>query len=121
KARALQHLETGGFTLGVGHDQQPISGFNNPQLYPQMFPWLFPYGKGGIGQQRHSKKMSESEHKKLLLMYHDKRFQTDTYFPMIAFNQEQVKKGATGSYLLAKRQKWGEISDRLLKVNPDVL
>ncbi|KAF4618022.1 hypothetical protein D9613_012864 [Agrocybe pediades] len=40
---------------------------------------------------------------------------------MIAFNQEKIKKGATGSYLLAKRQQWASISKRLLSVNPDEL
>ena len=42
-----------------------------------------------------------TKHKQNLLMYHDKRFQTDFYFPMIAFNHEQLKAGVTGSFLLA--------------------
>ncbi|KAF9547540.1 hypothetical protein CPC08DRAFT_610906, partial [Agrocybe pediades] len=54
-------------------------------------------------------------------LYYDKRFQTDYYFPMIAFNQEQIKKGATGSHLLARRKNFRDISARLLNVNPDVL
>ncbi|KAF9553065.1 hypothetical protein CPC08DRAFT_646086, partial [Agrocybe pediades] len=86
-----------------------------------MFPWLFPYGYGGIGQPRHASKLSEAEHKKHLIQYHDKRFQTDYYFPMIAFNQDQMKKGATGSHLLAKRQNFHDISARLLSVDPQVL
>src|SRR6267378_1347955 len=53
-----------------------------------MFPWLFPYGYGGIGQKHHFGTISETTHKHNLLMYHDKHFQTDFYFPMIAFNHE---------------------------------
>ena len=102
KVPALRHLEKGGHSLAVGHNSSPQSLYHNPQLYPQMFPWLFPYGKGGIRQQVHASKISEAEHKKMLLMYYDKHFQTDYYFPMIAFNQEQIKKGTTGSFLLAK-------------------
>ena len=74
KARALKHLHDGGKVLGIRHEDKPQSMYDNPQAYPQMFPWLFPYGYGGIGQERLLKKMSEAEHKKHLLMYHDKRF-----------------------------------------------
>ena len=110
KARTLEHLESMGKTLGIGHGEIPISIYDNPQSYPQMFPWLFPYGHGGIGQIHLKNKISEAVHKRQLLMYHDKRFQTDLYFPMIAFNHEQIKAGTSGSFLLAKQHKFGEIS-----------
>jgi hypothetical protein len=121
KARALQHLAEKGSTLGISHDSRPQSMYDNPQAYPQMFPWLFPYGYGGIGQKCHFAKISETTHKKNLLMYHDKRFQTDFYFPMIAFNHEQLKAGITGSFLLTKRKNWPNISNRLKSLNHDVL
>ncbi|KAF8195353.1 hypothetical protein K438DRAFT_1968663 [Mycena galopus ATCC 62051] len=77
KAKALTHLANGGQTLGVGHAETPEPTWKNVQLYPQMFPWLFPYGLGGIGHESHKKRFSEGKHKHHLLMYHDKRFQTD--------------------------------------------
>jgi hypothetical protein len=80
KAAALKHLDIGGSMLAVGHNSEPESIYNNPHLYPQMFPWLFPYGLGGIG----STSLSDKEHKRHLLMYHDKRFQTDINFPFVA-------------------------------------
>ena len=103
KIKALQHLGNGGMALGIGHSEDPLSIYNNSQLYPQLFPWLFPYGLGGIGQYRHKHKLSEKEHKKWLLQYYDKRFQTDLYFPIIAFNHEQIKASVTGSFIMAKR------------------
>jgi hypothetical protein len=121
KARALKHLEDGGKTLGIGHEDKPQSMYDNPQAYPQMFPWLFPYGYGGIGQSRLKRKITEADHKKCLLMYHDKQFQTDLYFPIVAFNHEQMKAGITGSFLLAKRKKFGEISKRLMDLNRSML
>lgn len=121
KARAFKHLESQGKTLGIGHDDKPLSMYDNPEAYPQMFPWLFPYGYGGIGQAQLKKKVSEAEHKRSLLMYHDKRFQTDLYFPIVAFNHEQMKAGVTGSFLLAKRQSFNEISRRLTSLDPNVL
>ena len=121
KARALQHLDSEGRTLGIGHSESPESLYDNPQAYPQMFPWLFPYGLGGIGQAQHKGKYSEINHKRHLLMYHDKRFQTDIYFPIIAFNHSQMKSGITGSFLLAKRRQFPEITQRLMQINPSVL
>ena len=121
KARALQHLVEKGSALGISHDSKPQSMYDNPQAYPQMFPWLFPYGFGGIGQKCHFAKISEITHKQNLLMYHDKRFQTDFYFPMIAFNHEQLKAGVTGSFLLTKRKMWPTISNRLKSLNHDIL
>ena len=121
KARALRHLESEGKILGIGHDNVPQSLYNNPQAYPQMFPWLFPYGFGGIGQSPLKKKMSELEHKRQLLMYHDKRFQCDLYFPIVAFNHEQVKSGITGSFLVAKRRNFANISRRLMSLDTSVL
>ncbi|KAJ7254481.1 hypothetical protein C8J57DRAFT_1236723 [Mycena rebaudengoi] len=103
KAKTLDHLANNGQTLGFGHSAEPQSMFKNVQLYPQMFPWLFPYGLGGIGHHEHRHRISEAAHKRFLLMYHDKRFQTDLYFPMVAFNELQIKAGKTGSHLLAKK------------------
>ncbi|KAJ6449108.1 hypothetical protein C8R45DRAFT_1057318 [Mycena sanguinolenta] len=54
-------------------------------------------------------------------MYHDKRFQTDLYFPMVAFHDLQIKAGVTGSHLLAKRKNFGNIVKRLDSIDPAVL
>ncbi|KAJ7132918.1 PIF1-like helicase-domain-containing protein [Mycena filopes] len=105
KAVALTHLTNKGAMLGIGRSDTPESMYNNVGAYPGMFPWLFPYGKGGIGHERHKKILSDKAHKKNLLMYHDKRFQFDMYFPML-------KGSALGSSLLVKR--------RLLRTNPEV-
>ncbi|KAJ7163697.1 hypothetical protein C8R46DRAFT_848328, partial [Mycena filopes] len=53
-------------------------------------------------------------------MYWDKRFQLDTYFPMVAFNHEQVKGASNGSRITAKRANFKDISRRLLSINPEV-
>ncbi|KAF9455305.1 hypothetical protein BDZ94DRAFT_1231032, partial [Collybia nuda] len=72
KARALKHIATDGVTLGVGHDINPQSIYDNPQAYPGMFPWLFPYGYGGFRNGIIEGKFGEISHKRHLLMYHDK-------------------------------------------------
>jgi hypothetical protein len=65
KMKALQHLDSQGKFLSIGHSGEPESIWHNPQLYPQMFPWLFPYGLGGVGSIHG---LSDKEHKKWLLM-----------------------------------------------------
>ncbi|KAJ7033855.1 hypothetical protein C8F04DRAFT_901399, partial [Mycena alexandri] len=121
KARALDHLMTEGKTLGIGHSAQPESMYDNPQAYPQMFPWLFPYGMGGFENENIVGRISEESHKRKLLLYHDKRFQTDVYFPIVAFNHAQMKSSSTSSFLVAKRAKFPDIADRLLGLNLPVL
>ncbi|KAJ6598815.1 hypothetical protein B0H10DRAFT_1728551, partial [Mycena sp. CBHHK59/15] len=91
KAKALSHLKSKGKTLGVGQAEEPESMYHNLHLYPQMFPWLFPYSYSGFGYPVHKKVLSEKAHKGHLLMYHGKRFQTDLYFPMVGFNDMQIK------------------------------
>ncbi|KAJ6631994.1 hypothetical protein B0H10DRAFT_1771662 [Mycena sp. CBHHK59/15] len=76
KAKTLEHLASGGKTLGVGHSETPESLYNNLQFYPKMLPWLFPYVLGGIGHPFHKCWKKEGRHKCHLLMYHDKQFKT---------------------------------------------
>ena len=54
-------------------------------------------------------------------MYHDKHFQTDFYFLMVAFNHEQLKAGVMGSFLLTKIKMWPGISNHLKSLNHDIL
>jgi len=121
KAIALKHLTSNRKMLAVGHTLQPESIYDNPQLFPQMLPWLFPYGLGGIGNVEQQGNSSDIAYKRHLLMYHDKRFQTDPYFPLIAFNHEQIKQSTTGGYLLARKSMFEDISKRLMDVDTSAL
>jgi hypothetical protein len=118
KVKALQHLNSQGKFLAIGHSKEPESIWHNPQLYPQMFPWLFPYGLGGVGTING---LSDKEHKKWLLMYHDKRFQTDQDFPFIAFSHEQIKTASSQSFLLADKAVFNDIKQRILTLDNSVL
>jgi len=46
KRIALQHLNSSGKMLAIGHLSKYESIHTNPVLYLQLFPWLFPYGLG---------------------------------------------------------------------------
>ncbi|KAI0075440.1 hypothetical protein K474DRAFT_1558022, partial [Panus rudis PR-1116 ss-1] len=54
-------------------------------------------------------------------MYYDKRFQMDPMFPLIAFNHEQIKRSTTGGFLLAERQNFDDVANRLFTLNDDTL
>ncbi|KAJ7938882.1 hypothetical protein B0H13DRAFT_1587302, partial [Mycena leptocephala] len=97
----------------VGHAGDPEPTWKNVQLYPEMFPWLFPYGLVGIGHPSHKKRFSEAKHKHHLLLA-----ATDLYFHMVAFNDLQIKAGATGSHLLAKRKNFAIVVKPLGDIEP---
>ena len=118
KAKALHHLNAQGKFLAIGHGEQPESIWHNPQLYPQMFPWLFPYGLGGVGSVEG---IADKEHKRWLLMYHDKRFQMDHDFPFIAFSHEQIKTASSQCFLLAEKKIFNDIKQRILNVDSTVI
>ncbi|KAJ7153848.1 hypothetical protein C8R46DRAFT_1163005 [Mycena filopes] len=103
KLVALQHLTHKGGMLGIGRSELPVSMYDDPSAYPGMFPWLFPNKQG------------ELTRKKALLLYHDKQFQLDTYFPMVAFNHEQLKAASTGTRRLSAvdPRGAGRIADRM--------
>ena len=121
KAIALRHLEGLGKVLAIGCGSDPVSMYDNPQSYLQMFPWLFPYGLDRIGQLIHKGVIVEDTQKRKLLLYYDKRFQSDPYFSMVAFNQSQIKSAVTGSFLMAAKSRFGDVVDCLNKINSAVL
>jgi Helitron helicase-like domain at N-terminus/PIF1-like helicase len=121
KAKALEHLMKDGKIMFVGHASQPESIYKNSQLFPSMMPWLFPYGLGGICNNLHQGPMSTIAHKRHLLMYHDKRFQMDPGFALIALNHEQIQESTTGGYLIAEKSSFSEITDRLHNIDLNVL
>jgi hypothetical protein len=71
EAIALKHLTSHGKVLATGHEKQPESIYNNPQLFPQMMPWLYPYGLGGLSNPLQQGRLSDIAHKRHLLMYHE--------------------------------------------------
>ena len=121
RALALQHLIKDQNILFVGHDAKPESMFNNCQLFPSMMPWLFPYGLGGIGNSNIIGPMSSISQKKYLLMYHDKRFQTDPGFPLIAFNQEQIQQSSSAGFVTAEKPYFAEVAKRLMTLDKSAL
>ena len=65
--------------------------------------------------------VSEEKHKMQLLMYYDKWFQLEILFPLVALNHEQIKNSTTAGYLLADKNKFNDIAERLMSVNESVL
>ncbi|KAF8577640.1 hypothetical protein K439DRAFT_1649036 [Ramaria rubella] len=55
------------------------------------------------------------------MLFHDKRFQTDPDFPLVAFNHRQIKDSSTRSFLLPDRIHFDSIVDRLLSISIPVL
>ena len=120
KSLAFNHMENNGSALGIGHAAEPESIFDNPDLYPLAFPWLFPYGLGGIKNDKQIH-VSEAARVKHLLMYHDKRFQLDPTFILMAFNHQQIKSSTLGGHLLAKHKSFPLVVEHLEQIDTDVM
>ncbi|TFK59151.1 hypothetical protein BDN72DRAFT_873081 [Pluteus cervinus] len=54
-------------------------------------------------------------------MYYDKRFQTDAFFPFVAFSHQQIKACVTGGNLVVDRGNFDQITERVMNLNPTVL
>lgn len=118
---AKAHFLQGGAALAIGRSAEPESIYSNPQLYPKAFPWLFPYGLGGIGNKNGHSVVGDATRKRALLMYHDKRFQKDPIFSLVALNHEQIKSSTTGSFVLTKKAKFESIKERVLNTDVGIM
>ena len=54
-------------------------------------------------------------------MYHDKRFQLEPLFPLVALNHEQIKESTLAGYLLADKKQFNDIANRLLNISDETL
>ncbi|KAH7905263.1 hypothetical protein BJ138DRAFT_992481, partial [Hygrophoropsis aurantiaca] len=54
-------------------------------------------------------------------MYHDKRFQVDEHFPLIAFNHEQIKDSTTAGFVLTNKRAFKDIIERMFSIDMGVL
>jgi hypothetical protein len=45
----------------------------------------------------------------------------DSYFPLVAFNHEQIKSGTTGGFLLTEKHNFNNIAERLMNIDTTVL
>ena len=65
--------------------------------------------------------ISDKKHKRHLLIYHNKCFQTDINFTFVAFSHEQIKFSTTQSFSLADQSQFSDISKRFMNINWSVM
>ena len=54
-------------------------------------------------------------------MYHNKCFQLEPLFPLVALNHEQIKACTTAGYLLADKNQFDDIAKRLVNLKEGTL
>ncbi|KAI0753906.1 hypothetical protein BC629DRAFT_1663000 [Irpex lacteus] len=119
-SRAMYHLKAGGGVLSVGSRSSPESIYDNPELFPGLFPWLYPYGLGGPESPR-KVDLPRSMYFRACLLYHDRRFQQDPYFPFIVLNQSQIRESSVGGYILTERRNFNSVADKILSTDTEAL
>ena len=88
KAAALKHLKDGGGYLAVQHGSQPVSEYDDKNLFPLLYPMLFPYGTGGFSKCQKMKLSFEALGQHYLGLF-DKHFQEHYSFMFVFFNMIQ--------------------------------
>jgi len=106
----------------TGNSSRTAFGPNTARFFAELvFPWLFPFGHGGIGNSHISVRISSEKQKKHYLLYHDKCFQLDRLFPLVAFSHEQVKSATSAGFIVSKQSMFEQICSCIERVNGDVL
>ena len=54
-------------------------------------------------------------------MYHDKCFQVDHQFTLIAFNHEQIRKVTKNAYVITNRANFPKVVNRIQNIDVEVL
>ncbi|KAA1477907.1 hypothetical protein DENSPDRAFT_787314 [Dentipellis sp. KUC8613] len=54
------------------------------------------------------------------MLYHDKRFQMDPLFPLVALNHQQIQHSTTGGFLLTQKSKFPLMAERLVKASANI-
>ena len=54
-------------------------------------------------------------------MYHDKRFQYESHFPLLLNNHEQIRQATTGGFLMTNRKNFQNIVNRVMSIDTNCL
>lgn len=87
--------------LRVGHHEDPVNTYDNPQYWVNSMPWLFPCGTGGAELERPSD-LTLLEWVRHCLNYYDDRFRTDPAFLFVVYKCLQVRDRVTKARILSK-------------------
>ena len=120
KAAALKHLKDGGGYLAVQHGSQPVSEYDDENLFPLLYPTLFPYGTGGFSKCQKTKLSFEALGQHYLGLF-DKRFQEHYSFMFVFFNMIQQRVASQQTNLRASRVDFNMIASDLVNVSNDAI
>ncbi|KAI0340976.1 hypothetical protein BDW22DRAFT_1333795, partial [Trametopsis cervina] len=74
-----------------------------------------------MGNKAVRKKLAHASHVKHLLLYADRRFAVDQYFPFIVFNQQQIRGSSYGGYALTNKSNVDAVVQKIMAVDPAAL
>ncbi|KAE9389474.1 hypothetical protein BT96DRAFT_834826, partial [Gymnopus androsaceus JB14] len=105
----------------IHYKLDPITEYNNPDLFLGMFPTLFPLGIGGFEESSRNPSVSLEMHAKHLLNLGDRCFWYHYFYLFVALNLIQWWKAHLHTSLSIKSSRFSTIAPALLSVHPDVL
>ena len=93
--------QTAAEALRVGHHEDPVNTYGNPQYWVNSMPWLFPNGTGGAELDRPSD-LSLLEWVRHCLNFHDDRFRSDPAFLFVVYKCLQIRDRVSKTRILSK-------------------
>jgi hypothetical protein len=121
-AAAVRHVKKkGGGYIEVGHAENPVNEFGNPDLFPMIYPSLFPYGVGGCEDQSRVHHISLQSHVKHLFSLSDRRFQEHPCFMFTAFNILQRRAVLLHTSLKVKRSSFASVAEMFAAISSDAV
>ncbi|KAI0341027.1 hypothetical protein BDW22DRAFT_1333245, partial [Trametopsis cervina] len=68
-----------------------------------------------------NKCLAQATHVRHLLLYADRRFAVDQYFPFIVFNQQQIRGSSYGGYALTNKSNIESVVQKIMDIDPNAL
>jgi len=87
--------------IRVGHHEDPVNTYGNPEYWVNSMPWLFPNGTGGAELDRPTD-LSLTDWVKHCLNFHDDRFRKDPAFLFVVYKCLQIRDRVSKTRILSK-------------------
>ncbi len=104
----------------VPHGPEPVSEYNNPDIWTGGYPWLFPYGLGAPEDDRRDK-VSLERWIKFILQHHFDRFQQDHGLIFHVFNVLKKRDVCLHTAMSVRHHRFSETAEILNNLSSERL
>ncbi|KAF9033428.1 hypothetical protein BDZ89DRAFT_904877, partial [Hymenopellis radicata] len=101
--------------------RDPVTDYNNPELFPGMFPTLFPYGIGGFDDPNRKVALSFHNQANYYLDLYDRSFRYHHSFIFVAMNVIQRHQINLHTHFAVQSNRFDSVSGIIENIRPETL